>query len=317
MVRSLSACALVTVMSFSLLAQNTAPQVTVWVYRPDVDNISSAVPLYMDGHKVLNLGHGRFFGIQVPPGLHAFNWTNQPGAKQVVVPVGADPQAYFEVTFNSGFPFLSMNPLPVDKAMQAMVGMQPVDPNGVFDSGVMIPAQPLQAAFKPLSADSANTAKPAPVSVSAPVSVPTRVSVPAPQSVAVASAPQIPSSTAVNLREKTPKREKAPKEDAAQNFQSKAEKETVWVTALARESDPPQQHRFPLFRSFMDKVQAEGGRIYTISCRANWIVSDCGPMIDGDSFKAEVAKKTMWITAHKDGNLWEDVRIRYKIVDIQ
>jgi len=40
-------------------------------------------------------------------------------------------------------------------------------------------------------------------------------------------------------------------------------------------------------------------------------------MTDGDSFKAEVEKRTMWITAHKDGNLWQDVQIKYKIVDIR
>ena len=67
----------------------------------------------------------------------------------------------------------------------------------------------------------------------------------------------------------------------------------------------------------MDRVQAENGPIYTITCEAHWIVSNCGPMIDGDSFKAEVEKKTMWITARKDRDLWDDVLIKYKIVDIR
>jgi hypothetical protein len=40
-------------------------------------------------------------------------------------------------------------------------------------------------------------------------------------------------------------------------------------------------------------------------------------MTDGDSFKADVEKKTMWITAHKEGNVWQDVQIKYRIVDIQ
>ena len=308
MVKALFACVLVAVMSCSLPAQNTAPQVTVWLYRPNVDNFSSAVPLYMDGHKVLNLEHGRFFGIQVPPGLHAFNWTNQPGARHVVVPVGSEPQAYFEITFDSGSPFLSINPLSVDNAMQAMIGMRPVDPNGVFDSGVIIPARPLQAALKAPSADSPNNAKPA------------SVSVPAPQKVAATSVSQIPISNAVNLREKTAK------EDVPRNLRSKSEKETVWVTAVTHESnvvttlgaaDPPQQHKIPFFQSFVDRVQAKDGLIYTITCEAHWIVSNCGPMIDGDSFKAEVEKKTMWITARKDRDLWDDVLIKYKIVDIR
>lgn len=333
MVRTLFACALVTVMSCGLPAQNTAPQVTVWLYRPDVDNLSSALPLYLDGRRLLNFDHGRFFGIQVSPGLHAFNWTNQPGARHVVVPVGTDPQAYFEVTFISGSPYLSINPLTVDKAMQAMIGMRPIDPNGVFDSAVIVPAQALQAAVKAAGPDSANNAKPAPVSV------------PARQNVAATSVPKIPGSNAVNLREKTPK------EDAARNLHSKTGKETVWVTAVTHESNvvttpgaaetlcagtattvrslaaddvncnptynPPQHHKIPQFPSFMDKVQAENGQIYTITCTAHWIVSNCGPMMDGDNFKAEVEKKTMWITAHKDGNLWQDVQIKYKIVDIR
>ena len=308
MVKALFACVLVSVMACSLSAQNTAPQVTVWLYRPNVDNFSSAVPLYLDGRKLLNLGHGRFFGIQLSPGLHAFNWTNQPGTRHVVVPVGIDPQAYFEVTFDSGSPFLSINPLPVDKAMQSMIGMGPVDPTGVFDSGVIIPARALQAVLKAPNADSPNNAKPTPVSV------------PVPQKVAATSVPQIASSKAVNLREKTPK------EDAARNLSSKAEKETVWVTAVTQESnvvttlgaaDPPKQNKVPFSRSFMDRVQAENGLIYTITCSAHWIVSNCGQMIEGDSFRAEVEKKTMWITAHKDGNLWTDVRIKYNIVDIR
>src|SRR4051794_13517131 len=111
MVRAFFASVLVTVISCSLLAQTTTPQVTVWLYRPNADNISSAVPLYLDGRKVLNLDHGRFFGIPLSPGLHAFNWTNLPGARHFVVPVGPDVPAYFEVRFNSGEPFLSINPL--------------------------------------------------------------------------------------------------------------------------------------------------------------------------------------------------------------
>jgi hypothetical protein len=336
MVRALFASVLVTVMSCSLLAQNTASQVTVWLYRPNVDNLSSAVPLYLDGRKLLNLDHGRFFGIQLSPGLHAFNWTNQPGARHVVVPVGSDPQAYFEVTFMSGAPFLSINPLSVDKAMQAMTGLRPVDPNGVFDSGVIVPAQALQAAVKAPSADPANDAKPAPVSVPAQQNA---------SATSPASVLQIASSNAGNLREKTPKK------DAAHNLSSKTEKEALYLKAVSQESDvvttpgaaetlcagtstairsftagdvncnatdnPPQHHRTLLFRSLMNKVRADNGKIYTITCSPHWIVSNCGPMIDGDSFKADVEKKTMWITAHKEGNLWQDVLIKYKIVDIQ
>jgi hypothetical protein len=336
MVRALFISVLVTVMSCSLRAQDTVPEVTVWLYRPKADNFSSAVRLYVDGRELLNLDHGRFFGIQLSPGPHAFNWTNQPDARHVVVPVGTDPQAYFEVTFNSGSPFLSINPLPVDKAMQAMAGLRPVDPSGIFDSGAIVPAQALQAALNASSADSANNAKPDPPSV------------PEQQDAAAASpasVPQISSSSAGKRREKTPK-----EDAAAGTLDAKAEKETLWVKAVTHESDiattpgvaealcggtakaissstsdnvncnaasSPQQHKIPFFRSSIDKVQADSGLIYTITCTAHWIVSNCEPMIDGDSFKAEVEKKTMWITAHKDGNVWQDVRIKYKILDIR
>jgi hypothetical protein len=336
MMKALFASVLVTVMSCGLLAQNTAPQVTVWLYRPNVDNFSSAVPLYLDGRRLVNLGHAQFFGIQVPPGLHAFNWTNQPGARQVVVPVGAEPQAYFEVTFTSSSPFLSINPLSADKAMQAMNGLRPVDPNGVFDPGVIVPAQALQAAVKSPSADLANNAKPAPLSV------------PAQQNAATASpasVPQISSSNAVKLRGKTPK------EDAARNLDTKAEKETLWVKAVTHEFDivttpgaaetlcgstarairsstadnvncnttynPPQQHRLlAIWRlDFVNKVKAENGQIYTITCSANWIGSNCASLREDDRFKAEVEKTTMWITAQRGENQGKQVRIKYKILD--
>src|SRR4029077_19600163 len=85
-VRAFSVCLLVLAMASGSWAQNTPSQVIVWIYRPNVDNLSSAPPLYLDGRKLVNLGHGKFFVIQAAPGLHAFNWTNQPGAMRVVVP---------------------------------------------------------------------------------------------------------------------------------------------------------------------------------------------------------------------------------------
>jgi hypothetical protein len=89
MVRTLLASVLVSVMTCSLLAQNAQSQITLWMYRPNVDNLSAAVPVYLDGRKLANVGHGRFFAIQVSPGLHTFTWTNQPGAQRVAVPVGS------------------------------------------------------------------------------------------------------------------------------------------------------------------------------------------------------------------------------------
>ena len=56
---------------------------------------------------------------------------------------------------------------------------------------------------------------------------------------------------------------------------------------------------------------------YTIACRANWVGSNCAPMIDGDQFPAEVDGNTMWITGHKGGNQGKLVRTKYRILDIR
>jgi hypothetical protein len=310
MMRAIVACMLACVLSCSLLAQSTPSQVTLWLFRPNADNLSSAGSLYVDGRKLVNLGHGQFFGIHVSPGLHAFNWTNQPGARQVVVPVGADPQAYLEVTFISSSPFLSINPLSADQAITAMSGISPIDQNGIFDSGVIVPPHAIQAAVKAQNADLATNAKPAAVSVSA--------------------------------------------RNAKPNRRSKAEKETIWVTAVTQESnvvtsvstyqtprtaktscggtaitvplttgnvncdtpyDPPRRHNIGFRIDVMNKVRAEDGQVYTIACSAHWLGSNCAELIDGDSFKAEVEKPTMWITVNK--NQGQQVHIKYKILDIQ
>src|SRR5262245_28858460 len=81
---------------------------------------------------------------------------------------------------------------------------------------------------------------------------------------------------------------------------------------------PPQQHDITISRlDVVDKVKTENGQIYTISCSANWVGSNCGPLIDGDVFEAEVEKTTMWITARKGGNQGKQIRIKYKILDIR
>ena len=270
MMRAIVAGMLVCVMVCSLLAQSTPSQVILWLYRPNVDNLSLAASLYLDGRKLVNLGHGQFFGIHVSPGLHAFNWTNQPGARQVVVPVGADPQTYLEVSFISSSPFLSINPLPADKAVAAMSGVPPTDQNGVFDSGVIVPGQAIRAAVKAPTAGLATNAKPAALSVSV--------------------------------------------RNAETTRRSTAEKEPIWVTAVTQESNAvtiTSSSRLDV----MNKVRAEDGQIYTITCSAHWLGSNCASLIDGDGFKAEVEKTTMWITAYKDQG--KQVRIKYKILDIR
>jgi hypothetical protein len=170
--RRLAACLLALVITYGVYAQSTPPGVTMWLYRPAADNAGVPLTLFLDGRKLTNLGAGQFFGIQVPSGLHAFNWTAQAGARQVVIPIGADPQAYLEVNFRSGSPFLIINPLTADKAIIAMSGLRPVDENGVFDPGVIIPAQAIQGAAKTSAPAAAQESKPAGVPQQQKISAP-------------------------------------------------------------------------------------------------------------------------------------------------
>jgi hypothetical protein len=63
-------------------------------------------------------------------------------------------------------------------------------------------------------------------------------------------------------------------------------------------------------------VEANGSR-YIITCRAGWVGSHCGPMIDGDLFPAEIEGTTMWIEARKGGNQGKKIKVKYKILDIR
>jgi hypothetical protein len=139
--------------------------------------------------------------------------------------------------------------------------------------------------------------------------------------------------------------------NAAQTQQpSKPEKQILWVTAVTHDSNlvtntstyqtpgratttcldtyntlncntiytAPQQNDITISRlDVVDKVKADNGLIYTITCSANWVGSNCGPLIDGDRFSAEVEKTTMWISARRGGNQGKNVRIKYNILDIR
>jgi len=63
-------------------------------------------------------------------------------------------------------------------------------------------------------------------------------------------------------------------------------------------------------------VEADGER-YKITCRANWVGSNCGPLIQGDVFPARIEGRTMWITARKGGNQGKEIKIKYTILDIR
>jgi hypothetical protein len=63
-------------------------------------------------------------------------------------------------------------------------------------------------------------------------------------------------------------------------------------------------------------VEADGMR-YIIVCRASWAGSNCAPMIDGDTFIAQIQGTTMWVEARKGGNQGKKVRIKYRVLDIR
>lgn len=126
-------------------AQTTSSQMTAWLYRSDADTSGLPLTLYMDGHKLATVSKGQFFGVHVPVGSHAFNWTAT-GAGQVVVPISRDTEhAYLEVKFASTQPFLVITPVSVDKAMAVMGDLKPVEATMVFDQGVIVPAQAFAA----------------------------------------------------------------------------------------------------------------------------------------------------------------------------
>jgi hypothetical protein len=81
-------------------------------------------------------------------------------------------------------------------------------------------------------------------------------------------------------------------------------------------STPPQTHQITSRTIDVVNIVDAGGMRYRISCRASWVGSNCGPMVDGN-FPAEIDGKTMWIVARKGGNQGKEVRIKYKILDIR
>jgi hypothetical protein len=93
---------------------------------------------------------------------------------------------------------------------------------------------------------------------------------------------------------------------------------TTTATANCQTTSTPAQQHQTTTRSVdvVDVVEANG-MWYTISCRANWVGSNCSPMIDGDTFPAEIDGHTMWISGHKGGNQGKPVRVKYKILDIR
>ncbi|HXJ44604.1 MAG TPA: hypothetical protein VNH18_35280 [Bryobacteraceae bacterium] len=57
--------------------------------------------------------------------------------------------------------------------------------------------------------------------------------------------------------------------------------------------------------------------IYTITCTANWVGSNCSWLNPGDFFNAEIDGKTMWIGAARGGNQGKRIKIKFAIRDVR
>ena len=165
--KGMFAFVLALLISCTAFSQGTQPQATVWVYRPISNDSGFPLTVYMDGRRLATLSPGQFFGIPALPGLHSFNWTNEPGADPIVVPIGAD--TYLELTMSGRAPYLAGNPVAVDKAMALMSGLRPINRTGVSDPGVIVPAQAI--ATSPAAQAPAPAPKPVPVPEPVPVPV--------------------------------------------------------------------------------------------------------------------------------------------------
>ena len=80
---------------------------------------------------------------------------------------------------------------------------------------------------------------------------------------------------------------------------------------------PPETKYIRISRGFVTNIVEGEGFRYTIQCTANWVGSNCVPLIDGESFPAEIDGATMWLRARRGGNQGKLLKIKYKIVDIR
>jgi hypothetical protein len=89
-------------------------------------------------------------------------------------------------------------------------------------------------------------------------------------------------------------------------------------SANCQTTSTPTQHQEIVTRTLdvVNIVEGEGMR-YVIFCLASWVGSNCAPLVEGDTFKAEIDKNTMWLIARKSGNQGKQVRMRNKVLDIR
>jgi hypothetical protein len=80
---------------------------------------------------------------------------------------------------------------------------------------------------------------------------------------------------------------------------------------------PPQTHTSSIqWVDVYDQLESDG-IVYTVHCTAHWIGSNCAAFTPGDIFSGEIHNKTLWVTAHKGGNLGREVHAKYQLLDVR
>jgi hypothetical protein len=65
-----------------------------------------------------------------------------------------------------------------------------------------------------------------------------------------------------------------------------------------------------------NQVEANG-MVYTLRCTRSWTGSNCSWFVPGHTFGAEIKDTTMWITAHRGGNLGKEIHAKYQLLDVR
>ncbi|MHB8501420.1 MAG: hypothetical protein ACYDCG_19820 [Candidatus Acidiferrales bacterium] len=80
---------------------------------------------------------------------------------------------------------------------------------------------------------------------------------------------------------------------------------------------PSQMYPITISKMFIyDQVESDG-MVYTITCTANWVGSNCSWLNPGDIFNAQIDGKTMWVGGARGGNRGKRIKIKYTIRDVR
>jgi hypothetical protein len=80
----------------------------------------------------------------------------------------------------------------------------------------------------------------------------------------------------------------------------------------------PPQTRSTAIRTIevFNQLEADG-TIYTVSCSAHWVGSNCSWLIPGDEFWAEIQGTTMWVSTREGGNIGKEIHPKFQVLDIR